>query len=203
MWCLVTTGGRRVAIRSLPAVLGSDASADIVLPHDSIAAQHALLATTEEGKLSITAVADALIEVGGWRITESVLAQGDEVVLGRLRFTLLDDRAASLSADPSPAPSSTPADTEQDGLKLRRPAAGAATSRPRATGRQPTTGTAAGQRRRRTEPLRTHQGDGKRGLLHADLSQLDTGQKALILVALAVLCAALVWGLESILSAAL
>jgi len=203
MWCLVTTGGRRVAIRSLPAVLGSDASADVVLPHDSIAARHALLAPAGDGKLSITAVADALIEVGGWRIAESVLAQGDELVLGRLRFTLLDDRAAALSTDPSPAPSSAPADAEQGELQLRRPAAGAATSRQRTGGRRPGTGTAAGQRRRRTEPLRTHQADGKRGLLHADLSQLGAGQKALILVALAGLCAALVWGLQSVLSAAL
>jgi hypothetical protein len=40
-------------------------------------------------------------------------------------------------------------------------------------------------------------------LLHTDLSQLGGGQKALILIALIGVCAALAWGVSSAVSAAL
>jgi len=169
MWSLVTSRGQRLPIRSLPAVLGRAKSADIVLSHPSIEPQHARLTLSSDGSLFLTVLEGAMVEVAGWRVDESVLINGDELLVGTVTLRLGDD-----SGD--------------DELQLRRPPL--SVQPPQAIPRTP--------RRHSVQPLHSRQSGGKTGLLHADLSQLAGGQKALLIGGLLIVCAALVWALASL-----
>lgn len=195
MWSLVTSGGQRLPIRSLPAVLGRHKSADLVLPHPSIEPHHARLTLADDGSLFLTVLEGALVEVAGWRLDEGVLIHGDELLIGTVTLRLVDDSAPAAPEAPSRQPipdhetqGRTPkpaGESSADELQLRRPPQ--SKKPPRAIPRTP--------RRHSVQPLRNQQSEAKSGLLHADLTQLAAGQKALLIGGLLIVCAALVWGL--------
>jgi len=201
MWSLVTSGGQRLPVRSLPAVLGRHKSADIVLPHPSIEPHHARLTLADDGSLFLTALEEAVVEVAGWRVDESVLIHGDELLIGTVTLRLVDDSAPALPEKPKPAaepahvpPGAAPKPAPKssaDELQLRRPPRPVQPARavkpPKAIPRTP--------RRHAVQPLRSQRSEAKTGLLHADLSQLAGGQKALLVGGLLIVCAALVWAL--------
>ncbi len=198
MWSLVTSGGQRLPIRSLPSVVGRHESADIVLPHPSIEPHHARLTLADDGSLFLTVLEGALVEVAGWRLDEGVLIHGDELLIGTVTLRVVDDaapvapEAASRRAGPDhEVPDPTPTqqrESSADTLQLRRPP-----RHPQAE--KPTQAIPRTPRRHSVQPVRNPQSAGKSGLLHADLTQLAGGQKALLIGGLLIVCAALVWGL--------
>lgn len=192
MWCLVTSSGQRLPIRSLPAVVGSDQSADIVVAHESIAPHHARLTLSDDGSLFITVLEEALVEVAGWRLGKGVLVHGDELLMGTVTLRVADDSAAT-AGTPRHEVGERDEGAAVDGqgaeqLQLRRPLRPLEAPRP----------TAVASRPRTTEPLHSRQPVPRAGLLHADLSQLGWEQRALLVAGIAVVCAALVWGLATL-----
>lgn len=191
MWFLVTPKGQRVAVRSLPALVGSDRSADVVLPHPSIAPRHARLRAGDEGDLLVDAEADAYVEVGGWQVREAGVKAGDEIVLGQLTFRVerIEDADPSVRAPASPrvpAARTSPAPTS--------PAAARAARAP--TARAP----AAQIRLRGKQPLLSAR-SARRGVLHTDLSQLGGGARLLVWLALLALAAGLLYGVQWLVTA--
>jgi predicted component of type VI protein secretion system len=205
MWSLVTSRGQRVALRELPCVLGSDReAADVALPHGSISARHARVEADGDG-LVITALDGALLEVDGSTVEQARLAHGESLVLGRVSLRLADDQVRSAApATRAPEPE---APDDEGGLVMRGQSA-TASAPPRSQGKlraKPAAGrkgtAAPRERHRTTEPLIYSDQSAKRGLLHADLSQLSGSVKALMLVVLALLAAGLVWGLSELVAA--
>jgi predicted component of type VI protein secretion system len=204
MWSLVTSRGQRVALRELPCVLGSDReAADVALPHGSISPRHARVEADGDG-LVITALEGALLEVEGATVEQARLAHGENLVLGRVSLRLADDQVRSAApAAQAPEPE---APDDEGGLVMRGQSA-TASAPPRSQGKaraKPAAGrktAAPRERRRTTEPLIYSDQSVKRGLLHADLSQLSGSVKALLVVVLVVVAAGLVWGLSELVAA--
>lgn len=221
MWSLVTSRGQRVPLRRLPAVLGSDAdAADVVLPHPSIAPRHARVAEDGE-RLHVEALDGAALEVGGGSVPSADLAHGDELVLGRVRLTLADDRAAARAAPVTSPPPPADDDGELVLRERRDGGSSAVAAGAGGTGRAGAGGRAAAQRQtgkagaaagpgrpgrsagaaRERGVLVVERGERRRGLLHADLSQLGGPGKALVVLAVLVLAAAVLWGVQAAVAA--
>ncbi|MHC5212080.1 MAG: FHA domain-containing protein [Planctomycetota bacterium] len=197
MWSLRTPKGQSLAVARLPAVVGSARGAGVRVPHASVAAEHARLRAGENGSLLIEAIGDAVVGCGGRRVRRGVLRDGDELILGRLRFTLVRSEAAtdahtapsaraatapSARASTAPKPRSAAASpplTQRTGRTARRPAAG---------GRAPDELLVP----RGVRELPTRRGPARRGLLHADLSQYSIGMRLVIVLVLLGLCGGLV-----------
>jgi hypothetical protein len=184
MWSLRTPRGRSLAVARLPAVVGSAREADVCVPHESVAAEHARLRAGEDGSLVVEAVGDAVVGCGGRRVRIAALQPGDELILGRVRFTLVRGDGPSASPPAAAAATATPA--------TARPA------RPVARSTAPV-GTAGAADEllvpRGARALPTRRGPPRRGLLHADLSQYTIRMRLLIALALLLVCAAVVAGI--------
>jgi hypothetical protein len=203
MWSLVTSRGQRVALRELPCVLGSDReAADVTLPHGSISARHARVEADGDG-LKITALDGAPLEVDGATVEQARLAHGENLVLGRVSLRLADDQVRS--AAPAAQKTEPEVPDDEGGLVMRGQSA-TASAPPRSQGKagaraKPAAGrkgAAPREHRRTTEPLIYSDQTVKRGLLHADLSQLSGSVKALLVVVLGLVAAGLVWGLSEL-----
>lgn len=204
MWSLVTRRGQRVALRSLPAVLGSgQGEADVVLPHPAIAARHVRVEELDGGQaLQITAIDGAELELDGQVTTSGRLSHGDELMLGPVALRAVSD-AVTARAPEAVAPA---ADDELGELTVRTRAPPKTASGP---SRGPAGGRPAAGRAREPAPRRPdadRRGDvlsysrtsDRRGLLHADLSQLSGPVKGLLVCVLLLLAAGLVWGLSTL-----
>jgi len=181
MWSLETTRGQRVPIRTLPALVGSERTADLVLPHPSIAAAHARLLPNGGDGLRVDALDGAALLVGGRAVERASLRAGDEFVLGRVRFTLRQDSspdAARAQAPAAPAPGPT-------GPRPARVARSAVASGGAARAAAPSTGTARAPAPRGT-------------LLRSDFDQLAPLARALLVLLLLLLAALLVYGVQAL-----
>jgi hypothetical protein len=179
MWSLRTPKGQSIAVVRLPAVVGSASDADVLVPHDSVAAKHARLAAGDDDGLLVEALGDAVVGCGGRRVTRAVLQDGDELILGRLRFTLV-------RSDPARATRAAPGASRIPAGATRRPATAARTRPAAAELLVP----------RDARKLPTRLAPGRRGLLHADLSQYTIGMRLLIAGALLLVCAGLVYAIS-------
>jgi len=112
MWSLVTPRGQHLPVTVLPAVLGSGANADVRVPHESVAAEHARLTEGSAGTLRIEALSeDAIVGVAGRRVPRALLRDGDELVLGRVKFTLRTAAAPAAPTDSASPGATTSATT--------------------------------------------------------------------------------------------
>ncbi|MFT7462625.1 MAG: hypothetical protein ACI9EF_000967 [Pseudohongiellaceae bacterium] len=185
MWCLVTSRGQRLPIRSFPAVLGRHPPADLLLPHESIAPAHARFSLTREGDPFILALDDAVVEVDGWRLEESTLHHGDQLLLGTVRLSLLNDQQpgrpdSSAEDHKRPEAHSAPLPRPQKPRPVTKK-----TNQPQTSKRRPATA------------LRSQVSTHRPGFLHADLSQLGALQKLLIVAGLAAVGGAIAWALAT------
>jgi hypothetical protein len=202
MWILRTDQGRRVALGTLPAVLGRAPGSDVVLPHPSIAERHLRAEEGEGGTLRLVALDGAPLAVGEWVLEEAALSPGEEVQIGELRFrveqegeegggagtraaggaTAYDATTGAAGAAPRPSPLAPSA----------APARGPAAPRLQTRGRGLPTGgrSPAGTRRER-----------RGGLLATDLSQLGAGAKLGVALVLLLGAAALAWLVQLLVTA--
>jgi hypothetical protein len=224
MWVLLTARGQQLAIPTLPAVLGSGPAADVRVPHDSVLAEHARLSEGSAGTLRVEALGDGPIAAAGQRVERALLRDGDELVLGRIRFTLhasaeraTASSAASLAASsaassaaasaaasaasPAASPSVPPAASQRVSPSLPR---GVSPAPPRplsaAAGRAATPRAAAEadagvELTQRKRTLQFSKVEARRGLLAADLSQLPAGQRWALVLGALLLAAALAAGI--------
>jgi hypothetical protein len=183
MWRLELPDGRSLLLRTLPATLGRDDAASVRVRHASIAPLHARLRSTPDGRLVVEAVGEAVLQAGGHAVRVVTLDDGDALVLGALSFTARRDGAA-----PAPEPE----------LALRGGPAGAG---PTVAGRAFAAEPEPQLQRRKRGPLTSRKLPVKQGLLHADLSQLSGGQRALLVLGLLVLAGALAAGIAVLFSA--
>jgi len=200
MWVLMTTRGQQLVIARLPVVLGNGPDADVRVPHESVIAQHARLSEGSVGTLRIEALGDGIVGIGGRRVERSLLRDGDELVLGRVKFTLraLTDRGGAPAAPTppaAPAPStarapSAPrmAQTAPEAPALR---AAPASLRPASLAAASPAEPALVQRKR---TLQFSKVEARRGLLNADFSQLPTGQRVALVAGVLLLAGGLVAG---------
>jgi hypothetical protein len=179
MWFLETTSGQRLAIRGLPAVLGSDPGADVVIPHESLRPRHARLTAASATALEVEALEGSEMGVEGLTVEWATLRDGDDLTLGELQFVVR--REAGQRHRPVARPQLQPKPLAPG------PASGGAS-------RMPRTSETRALRGRGTE-RRSAAG---RGLLNADLSQLAFGTRALIGLALLALAAGLVWLVQAL-----
>ncbi len=174
MWSLETSRGQRVPIRSLPALVGSERTADVVLRHASIAAAHARLLPNGGDGLRVDVLDGAALLVEGRPVERAALRAGDTFVLGRLQFTLRQDVAADEGGDEDSAtraPSARQAAATTLPRSVRSAAPAGGRQRPAATGG---------------------------GLLRADLGQLAPLALALLVLLLLLLAALLVYGVQAL-----
>ncbi len=176
MWTLETSTGKRIALTRLPAMVGSAADADITLAHESIDPIHAALSDTEDGRLQVAAIGDAVIGIEGARVERGSLAAGEQLVIGVIAFTVHHAGAA--------------APIEPQLATRRRPSA----TRP-SPASMPTARVTAGAGRRGTA-LQFNAYEKRRGLIHTDFSQLDIWGKLVALLILLALVALLGWGIS-------
>jgi len=195
MWRLRTSGGRFLAIASLPATLGSEAGNDLRLRHASVQAHHARFAEAPDGRLAVEALDEAVVGVGGKRVRHATLGDGEELILGRLRFTL--ERVGEAGGQAAAAAEPT---LEARGATARRQAGRARPARAGAGGRRAAaaTGPSSGDEviSLRDKTLRFSKQPERRGMLNVDFAQLSTGWKALIILALLAVGAGLLWGVS-------
>jgi hypothetical protein len=184
MWRLLLPDGRSLPLRTLPATLGRDDSASVRLRHASIAPLHARLRSAPDGRLVVEAVGEAVVLAGGHAVRVVALDDGDTLGLGALSFTVRREAAAA----PPPA---------AEELEIRaRPAAPGATAAPRpAPAPEPEL-----VRRTRGLPTRARP-PARRGLLHADLSQLSGERRALLVLGVLAIAAGLAFGISALFSA--
>ncbi|RKY17193.1 MAG: hypothetical protein DRQ55_16360, partial [Planctomycetota bacterium] len=124
MWSLVTSRGQRVALKSLPCVLGSDReAADVALPHSSISPAHARVEQQGDGLL-ISAIDGAALELDGQAVEQASLAHGDTLIIGRVTLRVADDQARATAPKRGAATGAGNQDAG-DELQLRGAAAGA------------------------------------------------------------------------------
>jgi hypothetical protein len=181
MWRLQLKDGRAVPLRELPATLGRDDAASVRLRHPSIAPLHARLREGADGSLVIEAVGEALLLANGRAQRVAVLVDGESLVLGQLAFTVHRD---------APPPAAAPVAVDQGELTLRPRAPAGASSRA-ATAPEP-------RLRRRGKTLQFKRVEARPGLLHADLSQLPAGRRALLVLGLLAVAAALAAGIGAL-----
>ncbi len=184
MWRLRTAKGQSIPIRRLPASLGSDRAADVVIPHPSVAGRHARLAAGPDATLLIEAEDGAVVGLGTRRISNGRLKHDDVLVLGRVRLTVEAPQAA---VDP------VPADLEP-GPQRPPPAHG---PRPRAARRSGRPAQATTTARRRPAPAPRPAA----GLFSTDLSQLPWTRRLALIAALALVAGGLAWGIAWIVGA--
>jgi hypothetical protein len=176
------------------------------VPHESVGAQHARLSAGDAGDLLIEALGDAVVGCGGQRVRRGVLHDGDELILGRLRFTVVDTGAEGASrpaaqdvARAAAPPTSRPAAPTPARPPARPPAGPPA--RPAAHRATQTVDSAGGgeellvPRGGRSLPTRRG-GPARRGLLHADFSQYTLTMRCAMVGALLLVCAALVYAIS-------
>lgn len=194
MWTLKTSRGQRLALPRLPVVVGNDKGVvDVVIPHPSLAPSHARFAEGEDGGLAVKALGDALVEVGGWKVSEAQLEDGDELVLGKVPFTVVRDGEAPAR----PARAAAPASSERPA----RPAAGAGAGASRAARPAQAAPKADELVQRGKAPLRSARPEAKAGLLHIDLSQLSGGARLLVVLLMLAVGAGLVYGVAFLMGA--
>jgi|GEM_PF-5440286 len=182
MWRLQLKDGREVPLRELPATLGRDAAASVRLRHPSIAPLHARVREDKNGSLVIEAVGEATLLANGRAQRVAVLSDGESLELGQLSFTVHRDAPPAVAAEPAAA--------EADELTLRPRAPAGAASRAAAA--------APAHQQRRGRTLQFQRVESRPGLLHADLSQLPAGRRALLLLALLAGAAALAAGIAAL-----
>jgi hypothetical protein len=180
MWRLLTSGGRFLSIASLPATLGSEAGNDLRLRHASVLPHHVRFSAGADGQLRVEAIGEAAVAIGGRKVQRGILGHGDELILGRLRFTL--ERAGAAAAPERDEPAA-------EGLR-QRPArrTGAASG---GSGSKPD-----GVFTLRDKTLRFTKQPTRRGLLDVDFAQLSGAWKAAIVLGLILFSAALLWGVS-------
>lgn len=203
MWRLRLADGRSLALPRLPARIGSAATADLRLRHDSIEAEHAELVEDGPGALRIRACsASAVVGIDGRRVTEGRLGAGEALVLGRLRFLLVgDDRAASGATDTDEvAGDDASSDEDHDALAARLMAAAGRRPDPARTARRaaaereappPAADATLAPRTGRRLSTRRERQPARRGLLALDLGQLSGGARLALVAALLVACVGL------------
>jgi hypothetical protein len=189
MWSLVTPKGRRFPIRGLPAVVGSGEGADVRLPHESIADPHARLHPGGGTGLRVEVLGEGVVALDGQRVDGGTLGAGEEIILGRLRFRLEQEggddaggRARSAQGRGSARSGDAPLAA---GRAAPRSESGAAGRKPGRT--SPATGRPAASRK-----------ETRRGLLHADLSQLAPGAKLVVTVGVLAICGLVLWGVQAL-----
>lgn len=211
----MTPRGQVLAVPRLPAVLGSGSDADVRVPHESVAAQHARLTEGSAGTLRVEALSeDAVIGVGGKRVPRALLRDGDELVLGRVKFTLCAAAAdmpamqaartaagasaaleapTSFAARAAPTSPTAPGATVTPATQVRSAFAGlqAATRGPLAA---PQNASAEPELLHRSKSLQFSKVEARRGLLSADLSQLPTGLRLVLIVGGLALAGGLMFG---------
>jgi hypothetical protein len=190
MWRLELPDGRSLLLRTLPATLGRDDAASVRLRHASIAPLHARLRSTPDGRLVVEAVGEAVLQAGGHAVRVVTLDDGDTLVLGAFSFTARRDGAAPAPAEPE--------------LALRggrAPDPGLPSAGPTVAGAAFGAGPEPQLQRRSRGPLASRKLPVKQGLLHADLSQISGGQRALLLLGLLVLAGGLAAGIAVLFSA--
>jgi len=184
MWRLELPDGRSLLLRTLPATLGRDDAASVRVRHASIAPLHARLRTTPDGRLVVEAVGEAVLQAGGHAVRVVTLDDGDTLVLGAFSFTARSDGAAPAPPEPE--------------LALRGSDAGAG---PTVAGAAFSAAPEPQLQRRSRGPLTSRKLPVKDGLLHADLSQLSGGRRALLVLGLLVLAGGLAAGIAVLFSA--
>jgi FHA domain len=224
MWSLMTPRGQVLAVPRLPAVLGSGSDADVRVPHESVAAQHARLTEGSAGTLRVEALSeDAVLGVGGKRVPRALLRDGDELVLGRVKFTLCAAaadmpamqaaRAAAAASSALGGSASLTAPTASAAPTARAASVASSASSASAAPVTPVTSTLAAARAAARGPLAAPQHvsaepellhrskslqfgkvEARRGLLAADLSQLPTGLRLLLIVGGLALAGGLMYG---------
>lgn len=200
MWTLVTNRGQRVPLSSLPAVLGSSRDgADVTLPHSSIAERHARISEADGGLL-VEALDGAAVEAGGSLVQRAQLSHGDELVLGRVSLRVVDTDAPE--AAPAPLPqAAAPEQGDLGALTVRgRAPAAAPAGAARARAAAPAARSAPVVEKRRDEVLSYARHSQRRGLLHADLSQLSAPLKALLVLLFLGLAAGVTWALSALMA---
>ena len=187
MWFLVTHSGRRIALPSLPADIGSAPSAHVHLSDPSVAPLHARLLPGAATGLRLEVCDGALVELDGWALTEADLRAGDELLVGTVTLRLEREHEAPGVGEP-PLVTRRPLDPPSSGPLSAPPyhsTSGPAPSR----GRSASAASARSAFRGGTLP-----GTGaRRGLLHADLSQLSFVTRCILGLGLALVAAAIVW----------
>lgn len=163
-------------LRELPATLGRDDAASVRVRHPSIAPLHARLRAGAGDHLVVEAVGEALVLAGGHPTRSAALSDGDALVLGELAFVVRRD-----------APAAGAADTEEFALRASAAAGAPAAAAPSAAAAEP-------QLKRRGKTLQYSKVEARPGLLHADLSQLSFGRRALVWVVVLVVAGALAAG---------
>jgi hypothetical protein len=212
MWSLRTPKGQVIAVARLPALVGSARDADVRVPHDSVAAEHARLSAGEDGGLIVEAIGEAIVGCNGRRVRTGTLQAGEQLILGRLRFTLVRSEASEgtrAASRPRPAATASPARPARTPAAPRKPANKPASSPARraltlaASGTARSTRSATGPRTggddllvpRSGRRLPTRRGPARSGLLHGDFSQYTISMRLLIVLALLGMCAGLVYGI--------
>src|SRR5262245_5650241 len=93
MWRLRAADGRTWRVTRLPATLGSGTDCDVVIPHASVLPRHARLGAGAAGGLHVEAAGEGIIGVGRRAVRSVDLAEGEELVVGRLALTVERDAA--------------------------------------------------------------------------------------------------------------
>jgi hypothetical protein len=194
MWFLITNAGRRIPLPTLPTTIGSEAASGICLEDPSVKPRHARLLPGDNTSLRLEACEGALVEVDGWAITETDLHAGDELLVGQVHVRLERDKSKPEkdSAEGQPRsqkrPSPPRSASHSAPLSPARPAPGVGVNS--ASMRTPN--------RRHSSPARRDQASLRRGLLHADTSQLSVGTRCILGLALLLIAAAIVWAMQAL-----
>lgn len=97
----LSLGGNRVTVTAADLVIGSDASAALVVAGHGVLPRHAVVRLRPDGRAVVTpGVAGAFLLVNGARVgsTPQVLEPGDRLVIGDQEIIALDSAAAAGAA---------------------------------------------------------------------------------------------------------
>jgi pSer/pThr/pTyr-binding forkhead associated (FHA) protein len=87
--------GRRLAIRSQKATIGSDAKCSIAIDNPALAGEHALIEQREGGVYLRSLCADGVVKINGLDVGDAAVHDGDVISVGPIRFRFRASSALS------------------------------------------------------------------------------------------------------------
>jgi hypothetical protein len=200
MWFLLTSAGRKVPLSALPTTLGSDPSSGACLRDPSVKPQHARLLPGDNTTLRLETCPGALVELDGWAVTEADLHEGDELLVGQVHVRLERDHSQVPLRENDSAEEAPRAQKRQSSSRPGSHPGPLSPVQPTLTTTRgsPSMRTPSRQQLTSTRQEQKSRSDLRRGLLHADTSQLSASTRCILGLALLLIAAAIVWAAQAL-----